>query len=450
MAKEKEGLSKFDILNLVIGSIIGWGSFILPGQLFLPKSGVLSTILGLCIGGIFVIIIQKAYQIMLACHVGEGGEFSYALSNLGSVHGFIVGWALSLCYLSMIPLNATAYVLIFRKIFGSVMMWGYLYSVGGTDVYLADILIASIPIIVFTLINLKGLILSARIQNIMSTSLLVIVISLFLIILSKSDLHVFSNNYLGWEQISLAKVAPVLAIVPFLFVGFDVIPQVSQDLKFKPAKAHITAITAILFGILVYALLNTIAGLSYGPEEAKQVEWAVASSVTTKTGMIGFVFMLIALFSAVTGGINGFMIGSSKLLGAIANEKLSPAFLGEKNEKGLYPKAIIFIAAVSLIAPWIGRDVIILIVDMASVLAALAYSYVGFIGIRHSKNMAEKLSCILTVIIGLIFIALLLVPGSPAQLSFGSIVFLVSWTVLGILFYRFGTKRKNTENKKNL
>ena len=441
---EKKGLSKFDILNLVIGSIIGWGSFILPGQLFLPKSGVLSTLLGLCIGGMFVIVIQKAYQIMLTCHVGEGGEFSYALSNLGSVHGFIVGWSLSLCYLSMVPLNATAYVLIFRKIFGSAVLWGHLYKVGGTDVYIADILIASIPIIIFTLINLKGLILSARIQNIMSTSLVVIVVSLFFIILKKSDLQAFSNNYLGWEQISLAKIASILAIVPFLFVGFDVIPQVSQDLQFKPAKAHTTAITAILFGILVYVLLNTIAGLTYGPQEAKKVEWAVASSVTTKTGMIGFLFMLIALFSAVTGGINGFMIGSSKLLGAISKEKLSPAFLGEKNEKGLYPKAILFIAAVSLIATWIGRDVIILIVDMASVLAALAYSYVGFIGIRHSKNIFERIVCILTCIIGLIFIGLLLIPGSPARLSVGSIVFLIAWTVLGILFYKFGTKRKET------
>ena len=110
MPAEKKGLSKFDILNLVIGSIIGWGSFILPGSFFLPKAGVLSTVLGLCIGGIFVIIIQKAYQIMLSCHIGEGGEFSYALSNMGKIHGFIVGWSLSLCYLSMIPLNATAYV----------------------------------------------------------------------------------------------------------------------------------------------------------------------------------------------------------------------------------------------------------------------------------------------------------------------------------------------------
>jgi len=134
-----------------------------------------------------------------------------------------------------------------------------------------------------------------------------------------------------------------------------------------------------------------IGALSYGPEEAAKVEWAVASSVTSKTGSIGFFFLLIAIFSAVTGGINGFMISSSKLLGALSNEKLSPAFLGKKNDKNLYPNAILFIAGISLIGPWIGREVIILIVDMASVLAALAYTYVGIIGIRKGKNLFDRL-----------------------------------------------------------
>ena len=217
----------------------------------------------------------------------------------------------------------------------------------------------------------------------------------------------------------------------------------SNDLRFSPAKAHATAIVGIAFGVVIYALLNMIAGLSYGPEEAERLEWAVASSVTEKTGTAGFVFMLAALFSAVTGGINGFMIGSSKLLGAVAREKLSPAFLGEKNEKGLYPKAILFIAGISLIGPWIGREVIILIVDMASVLAALAYGYVGFIGTKKSVSVFDKLSCSLACAVALLFIALLLWPTSPARLKGGSIVFLIVWTVLGILFYRFGMQRRS-------
>ena len=73
----KKGLSKFDVLNLVIGSIIGWGSFILPGTFFLPKAGVLSTVIGLGLGGFFIAIIQKAYQVMLARHVAEPVLFEH-------------------------------------------------------------------------------------------------------------------------------------------------------------------------------------------------------------------------------------------------------------------------------------------------------------------------------------------------------------------------------------
>ena len=120
----KKKLGYFDVFSLVIGSIIGWGSFTLPGKQFLSKSGVINTTLGLFIGGALVIIIQFAYHIMLKNNIEEGGEFSYALNNLGRGHGFIVGWSLSLCYLSMIPLNASAYVLLFKVIFNDKYSFG--------------------------------------------------------------------------------------------------------------------------------------------------------------------------------------------------------------------------------------------------------------------------------------------------------------------------------------
>ena len=79
---------------------------------------------------------------------------------------------------------------------------------------------------------------------------------------------------------------------------------------------------------------------------------------------------------------------------------------------------------------------------MASVLAALAYTYVGFIGIKKSRTGLERVMCVVTCFIGLLFIGLLLVPGSPAQLTAGSMIFLAAWALLGVLFYRFGTRRK--------
>ena len=44
-------LGYFDVFSLVIGSIIGWGSFTLPGKQFLSQSGIVNTTLGLFVGG---------------------------------------------------------------------------------------------------------------------------------------------------------------------------------------------------------------------------------------------------------------------------------------------------------------------------------------------------------------------------------------------------------------
>ena len=106
-------LNQFDVLGLVIGAIIGWGSFTLPGKQFLPTSGVINTFIGLAIGGVLVSVIQNAYHTMLKNTSEEGGEFSYTYDNLGRGHGFIVAWSLSLFYLIMITLNASAYVILF-------------------------------------------------------------------------------------------------------------------------------------------------------------------------------------------------------------------------------------------------------------------------------------------------------------------------------------------------
>ena len=64
----KSRLTKLDVFSIVLGSIIGWGSFMLPGTKFLKEAGVINTTLGLFLGALFIIIIQNSYYIMLENH----------------------------------------------------------------------------------------------------------------------------------------------------------------------------------------------------------------------------------------------------------------------------------------------------------------------------------------------------------------------------------------------
>ena len=444
MKKMENKLNPIDILSIALGSIIGWGSFTLPGSKFLPESGVINTAIGLTLGGLAVIFIQIAYRVMMENHLEDGGEFSYTYRNMGKLNGFIVGWSLILCYLSLVPLNATAFVLVMKRLFGPSLEKIYLYSVAGYPVYLSEVLIASLVIVLFAYINIRGIKSSARAQNTMVLLLVINVVIVLSLMLLKADKSIFIENYMVGEEINFGKISKVLAIAPFLFVGFDVIPQVSTELNFKPKKAITIGVISLFAGIFIYNSLNLITSLAYGPEEALKQEWALGSAVLNNLGIVVFIMLCIALTSAVVTGINGFMLGSSKLVGALSAYRLFPEKYKEKNKVGVNENAIKFVTLIGLIAPFFGRQVILYIVDMSSLLAAIAYLYVCYIS---SKIAASKLESYLSKIgaaVSFIFILLLVVPTSPARLSFPSIIFMILWVMAGVFYYRKCSARFKT------
>lgn len=432
----RKGLSRIDLLSLVVGSIIGWGSFTLPGDKFLSESGVINTGIGLIIGGLAVTLIQKGYYIMKQNHHEDGGEFSYTFKHLGRKHGFIVGWSLLLCYLSLVPLNATAFVLVIKKLFGSRAEWLYLYDVAGYQVFLSDIIIASSIIILFAYINIRGIRASSNAQNIMVLFLVLNVLAVFIMMNFKIDHTMFVTEYLQNDQLDLEEISRILAIVPFLFVGFDVIPQVTTELNFKAEQSTRIAVISIFTGVLLYNLLNIITAFAFTPAEALEQQWAAGTAVMNHVGEFGFLLLVIALAAAVIGGINGFMLSSSKLIGALSNYGLFPAKYSEVNKKRVFENGIKFITGVSFIAPWLGREVIIYIVDMSSLLAAVAYFYVCSISYKIAVNKKDRFLTLLGSGISLTFIALLVVPWSPGHLNMASIILMVVWVIVGMLYYR--------------
>lgn len=438
--KKNKKLSQVDIIALVLGSIIGWGSFTLPGTKFLPQSGIVNTMLGFLLGGIFVSFVVIGYRTLMQYNNEDGGEFSYTFHHLGRVHGFVVGWALSLCYLSLVPLNATAAALILKEIIPGGIQFGHLYDVAGYQVYLSEIIVAGLVIAIFAYINIRGLSISAKVQQVLSGLLLFNIVLVLVYMLFKVDLAVFYERYFLNTQISWKQISGVVAITPFLFVGFDVVPQVTTDLGFKAEKAIKLSIFTIFVGAFLYNALNWVAGLNFSPEQAKAQNWAVGAAVLNQMGIIGFALLCIALFGAVFGGINGFMISSSKLLGAMSHYHLIPEKYQEKNQVGVYRNAILFVSVISAVAPFLGREVIIYVVDMCSLMAAIVYGYICFIGLKYTHGKYRFFTA-LGLIVSIIFVLLLFWPGSPSRLQMPSIILSVLWAGLGA-FYYFTVARK--------
>ena len=83
-----------------------------------------------------------------------------------------------------------------------------------------------------------------------------------------------------------------------------------------------------------------------------------------------------------------------------------------------------------------SREVILYIVDISSVLAAVAYGYVSYVSYTYSIKRSDKVLCFLSLIVSIGFIFLLLCPLSPAVLKLPSLIILAVWTLVGYIIYK--------------
>ncbi len=443
-------LKPINVWALALGSIIGWGAFVMPGTTFLPKAGTLGTAIGLLCASLVMITIALNYGYMVQKYPVAGGEYAFAKNTFGRRHAFFCGWFLGLSYLCIVPLNATALGLVSRKLLGGVLEVGYLYTIAGWDIYAGEIILASAVLILFAWLSIKGISVAGWIQTVMAFSLVASVFILAIAAVLNSDASISNMKpYYPKDQSLVASIASVVAIAPWAFVGFDSIPQAAEEFAFSPKKTSRLMIFAILFGGLVYILLNLITA-SVMPWEillSKNYDWPTGEAVEIIMGKVGLFFLGIALVCAVLSGVIGFYMATSRLLLSMAREKALPNWFSKIDSKYKTPiNAILFVMIISLIAPWFGRKVLSWVVDMSSIGAAIGYGYTCIASYKTLKNNPQDKKPVLKVlsVIGftfsIIFVLLLIIPGMPSYLAVESRVCLVVWMVIGLIFYFWSKK----------
>ncbi len=230
-------LSPINVWSLALGCIIGWGAFVMPGNTFLGNAGPLGTALAIGIAAIIMIIIAFNYNYMINQYPVAGGEFTYTKNAFEDNHAFICSWFLSLSYLAIVPLNATALALIGRNLMNNVFQVGFHYNVAGYDIYLGEILLAVVALLLFAWLSIRG----AKFAGVFQTGLVfalvggVFIVAIAALLSSKASFeNLLPAFYPGNEGIS--GVLAVIAVAPWAFVGFDTIPQAAEEFDFSPRK----------------------------------------------------------------------------------------------------------------------------------------------------------------------------------------------------------------------
>lgn len=455
----KKQLSPLNVWALALGCIIGWGAFIMPGEIFLVKAGPLGMALAMLAAAVILIIISINYYYMIKRYPVAGGEFIYVNATFGQKNAFICSWFLMLCYLSIVPLNATALALIFRTVLHNFFdfQFGFHYQIAGYDVYMGEVLLALTALCLFAWLSIRGVSVTGKFQTLLVMCLVggIAVVSVAAILNPQTSWANFSPGFPPNVDNHLVAILSILAISPWAFVGFDTIPQAAEEFNFSPARSLFIMIIAILFGSAAYVALNmiTIAILPSGFDN--WVAYIAASKtasglMTLPTfystylllGQAGLIALSVSVIAAILSGLLGFYMATSRLIFAMARDNVIPAVFSELHEKYKTPRnAILFILAVSVIAPFMGRTVLGWIVDMASLGAAVGYAYTSLVAYKYATDNDDtivKVTGLSGFAFAVLFAILLLVPIPYFNISLGreSYFFLLVWTVMGYYFYR--------------
>ena len=377
-AKLRKVMSPVDVWGLALGAIIGWGCFVLPGTTFLPKAGPAGTAVGMLIGALLIIVIAISYGYLIKNYPLSGGEFVYTKEAIGKRNAFVCGWAMILAYWSLIPLNATALALISRYLFPGIVQQGFLYEIAGWDVYAGEVILASAAIIIMALINIRGIKQAAWMQTAIALTLVGCILIIVFLVFCKSDWSNlapgFPDGRRWWKG-----VFSIVAMAPWAFIGFDCIPQSAEEYNFSHKKSTFIMISAILVAAILYIGVCAVTAVGIEPWQdllARRNSWPTGFVVRNTIGLAGIIVLGVAMFCAVISGMNAFYISTSRLMYAMAKEGSLPKWFGQLSRRyGTPGNAIIFTMAMSLFAPWFGREILIWIVDMTSVGAAIVFAY---------------------------------------------------------------------------
>ena len=257
----------------------------------------------------------------------------------------------------------------------------------------------------------------------------------------------------------MGKISAVLAtfaIAPWAFVGFDTIPQVSEEFKFSYKKVIGIMVVAIAFGCFVYTANNTVAAavLENWPERVMAGDWVLLVAAEEMLGIFGKVLIGVAVSCAVLSGIMGFYMASSRLMFSMARENYLPAIFGTVDKKyGVPRNAMIFCMIVSLSGPILGREALGWFVDMSAIGASMGFFFTSAASLRSLRrdkdgNPILAVMSSLGAAFSLIFMILQLIPIPGLNgVHFGkeSYIMLIIWVVLGIVFYLMQKKQLNED-----
>ena len=429
-----------DTLALSFGAMVGWSWVILSG-VWIGGGGSLGAVGGFVLAGVPILLIGLLYAELAAAMPVVGGEHEYSLRALGHLGSFVCTWAIVFVYVSVCAFEAVALPTVIDYWFPDYQAV-YLWTVAGWDVHLSWAAVGVAGALLVTAVNYVGVRTSALVQ----TTVTALILAAGVMLISGALFEGSPRNLQPLFSNGLAGVFSVAVMAPFMFVGFDVIPQAAQEIHLPPRSIGRVLLGSIALALAWYCLVILAVALLV-PATAFGTGLVTADAAGTAWGPVGANLLVLGGVGGIITSWNAFLVGGSRAVYVMAAHGMLPRWLGRLHPRfGTPANAILAIGLLSVAAPFGGRVLLVWFVDAGSFAVVIAYLLVviSFLRLRRDQpamprpfRLRHGVVIGWLALIGTLGLLLLYLPGSPAALLWPTEWGLVGlWFVLGALLYR--------------
>lgn len=308
---------------------LGWGTMVGVGWLvvmddWLMRGGSLGGVLGFAIGGALLLPIGYVYGQLVKALPDAAGEVAYTAKVFPRSVSFATGWMMLLAYFIVCPWEAVAVGKIAGYIFPALDTLE-LYRIAGRPVYLPRLIIGLGLTGLLTVLNCRGIRLSATFQNWTSFGTLVLFVIFVGFGVRKGAPQNFPPlfTHSGWVSVLL-----VIQIVPYYMTGYESVVKAAEEAsaEFRPEGFFKAIWIAIVVGILFYTIVVAAVGYVAPWRELIGEKFMTAVAFERAVGSRWIVRMILAAtLLSLLKVFNGNLVAASRLLFAMGRRGLSAA-----------------------------------------------------------------------------------------------------------------------------
>lgn len=439
---------------------LGWGTMVGVGWLvvmddWLLRGGALGALLGFVVGGALLLPIGWVYGKLVVAMPDAAGEIAYTSAVFPRPVSYATGWMMTLAYFIVCPWEAVAV----GRIAGYIVPrldTVELYRIAGRPVYLPQLVIGLALTALLTVLNYRGIRLSATFQNWTTFGTL----ALFIVFVLLGVSHGSPTNFPPlFTHVPLVSILLVIQIVPYFMTGFESVGKAAEEAspEFRPKSFFLAIWMAIFIGILFYASIvaavafvapwRQLTGQKFMTAVAFQQALSSRGLASHGSASIWVVnIILVAALLSLFKCFNGNFVAASRLLFALGRRGLVDSRVGTIHEQHQTPStAVLCVGLATAACMLLGDAILVPIEEVGSVACAIGWTAAcaACLALAHSSkpdtiplSVTERVVAAFGLLVGIAMILMKIVPYVPGHFTIYEWLALAIWIGLGAVSYR--------------